>query len=102
VIGAELEYSGGETRVVEYRVEANAFLPHMVRNIVGGLVEVGRRRITVREFRELLERRDRRVAPPPAPPQGLVLWRVRYDQDEEDHGSSVETPLQGRSGVDES
>jgi tRNA pseudouridine38-40 synthase len=94
-ISADLEHEGGKTRVLEYRVEANAFLPHMVRNIVGSLVEVGRRRITVRDFREILERRDRRIAPPPATPQGLVLWRVRYDEDDEDRGSSLKRPPRG-------
>ena len=61
-----------------YTIEATAFLRHMVRNIVGTLVEVGRGLRTPQSFRELLERRDRTLAGPTAPPHGLYLMEVKY------------------------
>ena len=64
--------------VVEYAIEANSFARHMVRNVVGLLVEVGRGRLPSMTAGALLEARDRRIAPPPAPPQGLCLEWVRY------------------------
>ncbi len=61
-----------------YTVEANAFLRHMVRNIVGTMVEVGRGERTSEAFAELLKIRDRTRAGPTAPPQGLFLVEVKY------------------------
>jgi tRNA pseudouridine38-40 synthase len=62
-----------------YTIEATAFLRHMVRNIVGTLVEVGRGLRTAESFQELLEAHDRTKAGPTAPPHGLYLLEVRYD-----------------------
>jgi tRNA pseudouridine38-40 synthase len=59
-------------------MEANGFLRHMVRNIVGTLVEVGRGKRDVDEFRAILEAGDRGMAGMKAPPQGLFLVRVEY------------------------
>ncbi|MEE9523120.1 MAG: tRNA pseudouridine(38-40) synthase TruA [Thermodesulfovibrionales bacterium] len=59
-------------------VEANAFLRHMVRNIVGTLVEVGRGRIKAGELKKILASHDRTMSGPTAPPQGLFLHQVFY------------------------
>ena len=64
-----------------YSVTATAFLRHMVRNIVGTLVEVGRGGRTVENVRALLEARNRPLAGPTAPAHGLCLVRVEYDGD---------------------
>lgn len=64
--------------LVVIRIEANAFLRQMVRNIVGTLVEVGRGRMTPSQFGDILEARDRRLAGIAAPAQGLFLVRVNY------------------------
>jgi len=61
-----------------YSIEATAFLRHMVRNIVGTLVEVGRGLRSPQSFGELLDARDRTKAGPTAPPHGLYLMEVNY------------------------
>jgi len=65
-------------RLLVYRVEATAFLKHMVRNVIGTLVEVGRGERVAGTFRELLAVRDRTRAGATAPAHGLVLVDVRY------------------------
>ncbi|WP_045736912.1 tRNA pseudouridine(38-40) synthase TruA [Xanthomonas sp. MUS 060] len=64
--------------LVEFQLQANAFLHHMVRNIVGSLVMVGTGEKPVSWIGELLSGRDRRVAGPTAPPQGLVFVGPLY------------------------
>lgn len=61
-----------------YRVSATAFLRHMVRNIVGTLVEVGRGRRAAQSIPALLDARDRTQAGATAPAHGLCLVRVEY------------------------
>jgi tRNA pseudouridine38-40 synthase len=61
-----------------YEVAADGFLHHMVRNIVGTLLEVGRGKIDPGEIDRLLEAKDRKQAGPTAPAQGLHLMRVEY------------------------
>lgn len=63
---------------IEVHVEANGFLRYMVRNIVGTLVDIGKRKITADEFRQIFEARDRTKAGITAPPQGLYLKEVKY------------------------
>src|SRR5207245_4289342 len=54
-------------------MSADSFLHHMVRNLVGSLVEIGRGAQRPEWVMELLDARDRTRAGPTAPPQGLVL-----------------------------
>lgn len=61
-----------------YTVEATAYLRHMVRNIVGTLVEVGQGERTAESFIALLGAQDRTQAGPTAPPHGLFLMEVKY------------------------
>jgi tRNA pseudouridine38-40 synthase len=63
---------------VEISVAANAFLHHMVRNIAGSLIVVGRGEQPVSWVAELLQGRDRRLAGPTAPPQGLYFVGAEY------------------------
>ncbi len=63
---------------IRISVEANAFLRHMVRNIVGTLVEIGRGRTDPRGIKDILEARERNAAGPTAPPGGLFLEKVIY------------------------
>jgi tRNA pseudouridine38-40 synthase len=64
--------------VVLFVIQANAFLKHMVRNIVGTLVDVGAGRLTVDDFSAILHAHDRTQAGIAAPPQGLFLRKVLY------------------------
>ncbi len=59
-------------------VEGPAFLMHMVRTIVGSLIEVGRGKRPAQWIADVLAARDRTLAGPTAPPQGLTLVWVRY------------------------
>lgn len=75
VYRAELVEKG---EMLEVIIHGNGFLYHMVRNIIGTLVNVGQGRISPAGFREILEARDRQKASPTAPPQGLYLYSVEY------------------------
>jgi tRNA pseudouridine38-40 synthase len=62
-----------------FSFEANGFLKHMVRNLVGTLVEVGKGKLTPDDFWGVLAGKDRRQAGMTAPAHGLYLVSVRYD-----------------------
>ncbi len=70
---------GAAPSLVRVTVAGDGFLRHMVRNLVGTLVEVGRGRIPEGALEEILSARDRTRAGPTAPAHGLFLWRIRYD-----------------------
>jgi tRNA pseudouridine38-40 synthase len=61
-----------------YRVEASGFLRHMVRTMVSAMVAAGCGKLEPTAMLELLERRDRALAPASAPAHGLFLVAVRY------------------------
>lgn len=61
-----------------FTIEGTAFLRHMVRNIIGTVVEVGRGLRSPEAMADLLEARDRAQAGPTAPPHGLYLCEVKY------------------------
>jgi tRNA pseudouridine38-40 synthase len=69
--------SSADTPIV-VQVSGDGFLRHMVRNIVGTLVEIGTGRRKPSETRSILDSRDRSRAGPTAPPQGLFLTCVTY------------------------
>lgn len=66
---------------IDLRFRANAFLYHMVRNLVGALVEIGRGRADLDWGRRLLAQGDRSLGAETAPAQGLVLTSVGYPSD---------------------
>ena len=63
---------------VIFRFEANGFLRHMVRNLVGTLVEVGKGKMDWAAFQRVLASGDRRLAGMTAPARGLYLISVRH------------------------
>ena len=72
----EIEMSAG--KALRISVEGNSFLRHMVRNIVGTLVEVGTGRIRVESISGILAAGDRRKAGRTAPAKGLFLKWIEY------------------------
>jgi len=76
ILRAELRET--ERSLLRVVIEADGFLRHMVRNIVGTVVEAGLGRIGLGGFEKILESRDRRSAGIKAPPQGLFLMDVQY------------------------
>ncbi len=73
-----LEQDERDPSVTHLAVRGTAFLKHMVRNIVGTLVEVGHGKRATDSIAPLLESRDRSLAGVTAPPHGLVLEEVYY------------------------
>jgi tRNA pseudouridine38-40 synthase len=69
-------HCGGE--LIVYEITGTGFLRHMVRIVVGSLIEIGRGRQTVDWFDRAIASRDRASAGPTAPPHGLFLVRVEY------------------------
>ena len=67
-----------KTPVIKISIQANAFLRHMARNIVGTLIEVGRGRIAPDKMNAILESKNRDNASPTAPACGLFLEKVTY------------------------
>jgi len=65
-----------------YRVTGDGFLRHMVRVIVGTLVEMGAGRLNPADMEEIVASRDRQKAGPTAPAHGLFLVDVTYDADD--------------------
>ena len=63
---------------ISFELEADGFLRHMVRNIVGTLVDVGKHRFSAEDFSAIVAARDRTRAGIAAPPHGLYLVRVDY------------------------
>ena len=74
------ERQDGVGAMLVYRVRGNGFLHHMVRNLVGTMLDVGRGHLALEEIPRILAARDRSVAGPTAPARGLFLHSVEYDE----------------------
>jgi tRNA pseudouridine38-40 synthase len=61
-----------------FHVSANRFLRGMVRGLVGTMLQVGRLKLSVAEFEEVIQRRDNKLVDFSAPGHGLFLFRVNY------------------------
>ena len=78
-----------EERAVEsvellvYRVRGDGFLHHMVRNVVGTMIDVGRGFLQFEEIPKILAARSRSAAGPTAPARGLFLVSVEYAPEED-------------------
>ncbi len=87
----------GEIAILD--VQANAFLLHMVRNIAGALVEVGRAERDPASIAECLLAKDRSSIGKTAPPQGLYLVDVTYPGQSFPSGT-LPPPIQGLGSLD--
>ena len=65
-------------KFIKITIEADGFLRHMARNIVGTLVEIGRGRMASHRMEEILQAWNRRLAGPNVPPNGLFLEKIFY------------------------
>lgn len=66
--------------IITFTITANAFLYHMVRNIVGMLVDVGLGKLEPKQVKKIIQKGDRSFSSKMAPAHGLFLWRVAYPQ----------------------
>jgi tRNA pseudouridine38-40 synthase len=67
-----------ELQMMVYEIRGSGFLHHMVRNIVGTLLEIGSGKLSPEDIPAILAARDRGKAGPTAPPSGLWLVKVEY------------------------
>lgn len=77
---AKLKKTGEESYQFEF--SGDGFLRHMVRNIVGTILDVGKGRTTTAEFKEILAAKDRSAAGVTAPAHGLFLKQIDYNEQE--------------------
>lgn len=69
---------GGDADRYMFEITADRFLRNMVRAVVGTLVDVGRGKITLQQFDDIVTGRDRCLAGTSMPPHPLFLWQVTY------------------------
>ncbi|HEX7243425.1 MAG TPA: hypothetical protein VF263_24285, partial [Longimicrobiaceae bacterium] len=94
----EARWAEWEGAGLEFHVTANRFLHHMVRYLVGTLVDVGLGARPEGDVRALLEGAEGLLTSPPAPPEGLFLRAVRYPGEQEE-GSGVPPLARGRAAA---
>ena len=66
--------------MIIFDIVANAFLPHQIRNTIGPLLKVGQGKMTVKDFKDIVEAKKPGLAGPAAPANGLCLVRVNYPE----------------------
>lgn len=69
-----------EDDLIHFDIVADSFLPHQVRNTIGSLIKVGQGKMTVKEFKNMIDAKTPGLAGPTAPPSGLCLVRVNYPE----------------------
>ncbi|MDR1225433.1 MAG: tRNA pseudouridine(38-40) synthase TruA [Prevotellaceae bacterium] len=67
-----------ENSTIIFTISASRFLRNMVRAIVGALLDVGRGKLTLDDFKNIMEQKKRCSAVASAPARGLFLWEVAY------------------------
>lgn len=77
-IKKEKTFIDENVEVIIIEIEGTGFLYKMVRNILGTLVYVGIGKIKVEDVKQLIEKKDRKIVPPPLPAKGLYFKNVEY------------------------
>lgn len=72
------EISGLDNDTIVFTITANRFLRNMVRAVVGTLVDVGRGKLSINGFSDIIQARDRCAASTSMPPEALYLWDITY------------------------
>lgn len=75
---SKAEWKMEDENMAVFTITADRFLRNMVRAVVGTLVEVGRGRMSLDEFRKVIKRKDRGAAGQSMPGEALFLWDVKY------------------------
>lgn len=70
--------NGYGVKGIYFEIVADRFLRNMVRAVVGTLVDVGRGKLSVDGFKEIIDKKDRCSAGTSMPPQALFLWNIKY------------------------
>jgi tRNA pseudouridine38-40 synthase len=78
VLASEWRHSPKQDGILEFEITADRYLHHMVRYLVGSMVQIGRHLRPVDDIARLLTREPGLTTAPPAPAQGLFLTRVEY------------------------
>ena len=68
-------------KVIQFTITGSGFLKQMVRNLVGTMLLLEQKGLPPEEMNKILLALDRKVAGPPAPPEGLFLWKVYYPRE---------------------
>lgn len=66
---------------IKFEITAKRFFHNMIRILMGTFIEVGRGRLSPKDFKKILIAQDRTLAGPTAPPHGLYLYKVNYYDD---------------------
>lgn len=72
------EFLGILNEGIVFTITADRFLRNMVRAVVGTLIEVGRGKLSLENFKNIIEARNRCKAGTSMPPQALFLWQISY------------------------
>ena len=75
-----LNFLGNLNKGIVFTISADRFLRNMVRAIVGTLVEVGRHKLTLLDFKKVIEDMNRSSAGTSMPAHGLFLWKISYPE----------------------
>jgi len=66
--------------LIIFTITANAFLYHMVRNIVGSILDVGTSKLKPSDINKIMNEKNRKYCSKMAPANALFLWRTTYPQ----------------------
>lgn len=77
------EWSHPEENLYSLRIKANRFVYGMIRLIAGAMYDAARGKRTIDDLKQVFKKRDRSLASPMAPPQGLILEKIYYPKEKD-------------------